>query len=115
MSIATLTKFATFLALGLSLAAAASHPVDAASAVEIDAEVDAALIRFYEKAPTAKDFAKKAKGVLIFPKVVKAGFGVGGEYGEGALRIWRQVNRLRQRRGRLGRPTGRRAVARLRS
>jgi lipid-binding SYLF domain-containing protein len=87
MSIATLTKFATFLALGLSLAAAASHPVDAASAVEIDAEVDAALIRFYEKAPTAKDFAKKAKGVLIFPKVVKAGFGVGGEYGEGALRI----------------------------
>jgi lipid-binding SYLF domain-containing protein len=86
MRIATLAKFATFLALGLSLAAAASQPVAAASAVEIDAEVDAALIRFYEEVPAARDFAKKARGVLIFPKVVKAGFGVGGEYGEGALR-----------------------------
>lgn len=87
MRIATLTKFATLLALGLSLAAAASQPVDAASAVEIDAEVDVALIRLYEEVPAAKDLAKKAKGVLILPKVVKAGFGVGGEYGEGALRI----------------------------
>ena len=87
MRIATLAKLATFLAVGLSLAAAAPQPVNAASAVEIDAEVDAALVRFYEEVPTAKDLAKKAKGVLIFPKVLKAGFGVGGEYGEGALRV----------------------------
>jgi hypothetical protein len=57
----TLTKFATFLAFGVSLAAAASQPVDAASALEINAEVDAALIRFYEEVPAAKDLAKKAK------------------------------------------------------
>jgi lipid-binding SYLF domain-containing protein len=87
MRITTFAKFATFLALGLSLAAAAPQPADAASAVEIDAEVDAALVRFYEEVPAAADLAKKAKGILIFPKVLKAGFGVGGEYGEGALRV----------------------------
>ena len=85
MRIVTLAKVATFLALGLSLAAAA--PVNAASAVEIDAEVDAALVRFYEQVPAAEDLANEAKGILIFPKVLKAGFGVGGEYGEGALRV----------------------------
>ena len=34
-----------------------------------------------------KDFLKSAKGVLVFPSVYKAGFVIGGEYGEGALRI----------------------------
>ena len=87
MRIVTVARFATSLALGLLLAAAALQPAAAASAVEIDAEVDAALVRFYEEVPAAKDLAKKAKGILIFPKVLKAGFGVGGEYGEGALRI----------------------------
>ena len=32
-------------------------------------------------------FLNKAKAVLIFPEVIKVGFGIGGEYGEGALRI----------------------------
>ncbi len=34
----------------------------------------------------AKDFAKKAKGILVFPSIVKGGFIIGGQYGEGALR-----------------------------
>ncbi len=33
------------------------------------------------------DVIDKAKGLLIFPGVFKAGIGIGGEYGEGALRI----------------------------
>ena len=86
MRSARFTRVATLLVFSLSLAAA-SEPATAASALEIDAEVDAALARFYEEVPVAKDLAQKAKGVLIFPKVVKAGFGVGGEYGEGALRV----------------------------
>ena len=86
MRMATVIKLATLLMLGLTLAAA-PQPVNAASAVEIDAEVDAALVRFYEEVPAAQDLAKKAKAILIFPKVIKAGFGVGGEYGEGALRV----------------------------
>lgn len=87
MRIATSARFALLLVLGLLLMPAAPQDAVAASAAEIDAEIDAALVRFYEEVPAAKDLAKKAQGILIFPKVIKAGFGVGGEYGEGALRI----------------------------
>ena len=59
----------------------------AASAVEIDAKADSVLKMFYEKVGPAKELSAKAKGILIFPDVIKAGFGIGGEYGEGALRI----------------------------
>ena len=59
----------------------------AASAKEIDSRTDAALKRFYAEVSGGKNFLKNAKGVLVFPKVIKAGFGIGGEYGEGALRI----------------------------
>ena len=63
------------------------HNAAAASAREIDIEVDAALQRFYNQVDTAKAFAQQAAGVLVFPSVIKAGFGLGGEYGEGALRM----------------------------
>lgn len=61
-------------------------PAHAASAAEIDQEVDRALAAF-QKIDGANAFLGIAKGVLVFPKVYKAGIGVGGEYGEGALRI----------------------------
>ena len=61
-------------------------PALAASAAEIDAEVDRALDAF-QKIDGAPAFLGIAKGVLVFPKVYKAGIGVGGEYGEGALRV----------------------------
>jgi lipid-binding SYLF domain-containing protein len=67
-----------------SLLANASH---AASAKEIDTSVNVALERFYKEVKGAKEFAQSAKGLLVFPRVIKAGFGIGGEYGEGALRI----------------------------
>lgn len=59
----------------------------AASKQEIDIEVGGALERFHKEVEGSEQFLKKAKGVLIFPEVVKAGIGIGGEYGEGALRI----------------------------
>jgi lipid-binding SYLF domain-containing protein len=49
--------------------------------------VDVALERFNTEVKGAKEFLKAAKGVLVFPSVYKAGFVIGGEYGEGALRI----------------------------
>jgi lipid-binding SYLF domain-containing protein len=58
----------------------------AASAGEIDQSVSAALEKLYAKYPTAKMLAQGAKGVLVFPSMVKGGFIVGGQYGEGALR-----------------------------
>lgn len=59
----------------------------AASATEIDIKVDAAIERFKSEVQGGAAFLKKAKGVLVFPEVIKAGFGIGGEIGEGALRI----------------------------
>lgn len=59
----------------------------AETAKEIDVGVDAALARFHKEVHGSNDLIKKSKGVLVFPTVYKAGFGVGGEYGEGALRI----------------------------
>jgi len=67
-----------------SFSVAASY---AGSAREIDTSADVALERFYEQVKGAKVFAKNAKGMLILPGVVKAGLGVAGEYGEGALRV----------------------------
>ena len=49
--------------------------------------VDVTLERFNEEVPGASNFIKKAKGILVFPSVIKVGIGIGGEYGEGALLI----------------------------
>ncbi|RUP11049.1 YSC84-related protein [Hyphomicrobium sp.] len=59
----------------------------AASAHEIDASVHETLDRFFYQVGGARELANKAVGILVFPSVVKAGFGVGGEYGEGALLV----------------------------
>jgi lipid-binding SYLF domain-containing protein len=60
---------------------------NASSKEEIDIEVSASLDKFKEEVLGAKKFMEKAEGVLVFPDVVKVGFGIGGEYGEGALLI----------------------------
>ncbi|MGB5994969.1 MAG: YSC84-related protein [Candidatus Deferrimicrobiaceae bacterium] len=59
----------------------------AATAREIDVSVNVALERFTKEIKGSKELLAIAKGVLVFPSVYKAGFMVGGEYGEGALRI----------------------------
>jgi len=61
-------------------------PVMGASAAELNREAAAALQTLYEREPSAKTLGAKAKGVLVFPSIIKAGFVVGGQYGEGALR-----------------------------
>ena len=74
-------------ALLIIMATIYGSSVYAASAQEIDIKVDAALELFDSEVQGGKTFLKKAKGVLVFPEVMKAGFGIGGEYGEGALKI----------------------------
>lgn len=59
--------------------------VNAASKEEIDANVEEALAKFAEESPAGKRMAERAVGMIVFPKVIKAGIGIGGEYGEGAL------------------------------
>jgi len=59
----------------------------AASKVEINAKVKATLTTFYSQVKSGKELARKAEAILVFPDVFKAGIGIGGEYGEGALLI----------------------------
>ena len=59
----------------------------AAAAEEIDASANVATRRFYKQVDGAEEFVRSAKGLLIMPGVKKAAFIIGGEYGEGALRI----------------------------
>jgi lipid-binding SYLF domain-containing protein len=52
-----------------------------------EADAKAALQKLYESAPVAKMVSEKAKAVLVFPSIVKAGFIVGAQYGEGVLLV----------------------------
>ena len=79
------------LVCGAGLVAACSTPGEgssdpAAKRREIDAGVDGALADLYAGTKGSRDLAAKAQGILVFPKVVSAGFIVGGSYGQGALR-----------------------------
>jgi lipid-binding SYLF domain-containing protein len=67
---------------------AAPSIAKADTAKEIDVSVDVALENFMKEVKGAKEFLQASKAVLVFPRVYKAGFfWLGGEYGEGALRI----------------------------
>lgn len=58
----------------------------AATATEIDRDVDTAIEKLYASTPAALELSKVAKGTLVFPDVIKAGLIIGGQYGTGALR-----------------------------
>lgn len=74
---------------GTSTPAAAQNSADSsnAKAAQFNAEVDQALAELRKQTPGSDRLLQQAKGVLVFPNVYKAGFGVGGELGKGALRV----------------------------
>ena len=78
----------TTLLLVLALAAGTfigPNYAAAATAAEINRDVKNALERLYGQSASAKAIGEEAKGVLVFPSIVKGGYLVGGQYGEGAL------------------------------
>jgi lipid-binding SYLF domain-containing protein len=60
---------------------------NAQKSVKIDQSVDAATKQLLAQSPAAAALAKTAKGILMFPSVKKAGFIVGGQSGDGSLRV----------------------------
>lgn len=81
-------RFKMLLVLMVAIAAVFTQTTaQAGTAAEIDKKVAAALENLYTGNPVARDLAKTAKGILVFPDVVKAGLVVGGQYGEGALLV----------------------------
>jgi lipid-binding SYLF domain-containing protein len=74
---------AFIVAIALSFGAATA--VQADSAKDIDRDSRNSLEKLYKTNDTALSISKKARAVLIFPKIVKAGLVFGGSYGEGSL------------------------------
>jgi lipid-binding SYLF domain-containing protein len=73
-------------AIGIALAAPASAADMARNtAAQLNSDAQKALNGLYARVPGAKAIGAQAKAVLVFPKVTKAGLGIGGQYGEGAL------------------------------
>ncbi len=62
-----------------------TNPASAATAAKINSDTKKALDILYAKSPKAKELGEKAKAVVVFPGIVKGGFLVGGQVGEGAL------------------------------
>ncbi|HVZ30240.1 MAG TPA: YSC84-related protein [Asticcacaulis sp.] len=58
---------------------------EAATQGAIEQHSQEALAKLYADNPTAKAIGAKAKAILVFPSIVKAGLGVGGSFGEGEL------------------------------
>jgi lipid-binding SYLF domain-containing protein len=82
-----ISTVAAIIVFVLVIAPHFSQGVQARSAKEIDVSVDVALNRFKNEVPGANEFLNNAKGVLIIPNVIRVGFVIGGEYGEGALLV----------------------------
>ena len=92
----TNTAATRFFALALAgatviLAVLGSQHAAAETADQIDGKVDLALEALYQKTPAAKKQAESAKGILVFPNIIKAGLMIGGQYGVGALRVGGQT------------------------
>jgi lipid-binding SYLF domain-containing protein len=77
-----ITKFAAALALATLVA-----PAWAKSAGEIDAAAEQTLKQLRETEPVSEKMIKEAKGILVFPQIVKGGFIVGGAGGDGVLLV----------------------------
>ncbi len=73
----------------LSLAVAGSAAAQSGkspAAAQIDRDVELAVKDLAARVPVTVELARHAKGVLVFPDIVKGGLIIGGQYGKGALR-----------------------------
>ena len=79
--------------MAIALAFSVAGPqAEAASKLELDTRVNTTLDRLYSRQQLAKSLGEKAVAILVFPQIIKAGIGVGGEVGEGALLVDGQPN-----------------------
>ena len=79
------TQLAGYLARMLLMVAAAAAPAAFAADAKLDADAKAGLESLYLSSPAAKALGAQAKAILVFPKILKAGFVIGAQAGDGAL------------------------------
>ena len=85
------TFLAFMVAAVASVSMAATSLASAATAEDLNRDSLQALQTLYKAEPVAKTLSKSAKGVLVFPNMIKAGLVFGGSYGEGVLLKGSQV------------------------
>jgi lipid-binding SYLF domain-containing protein len=71
--------------VGLAACSVVAVPAAQADPYETDAAVHSTLRKLFRQVHGSRELVARSAGVLVFPTVVKAGIGIGGEYGEGAL------------------------------
>lgn len=81
------TRRTLLTALPMMAAGSVSALAAAPSARTIDRNASQALTTLYATQPKARELAKRAKAILVFPRIIKAGLIIGGQGGDGALRI----------------------------
>ncbi|MCY1407944.1 hypothetical protein D3C76_150650 [compost metagenome] len=74
-----------FLAIAALTSASLMNNATAATAEDLNADSRQALQMLYKAHPFSETISQKAKAVLVFPKIIKAGLVFGGSYGEGVL------------------------------
>jgi lipid-binding SYLF domain-containing protein len=79
------TFFGLVFALTFAMAMTVANPALAASADDLDRDAMQSLDTLYKVHPVAETLSKSAKGILVFPDIIKAGLVFGGSYGEGVL------------------------------
>ena len=77
------SKFFSLLTITLPLIL--STGLSAKSIIEIDAAIESSLNRFTEEIQGAESYLEGARGILVIPRMWKAGVLLGFEFGEGAL------------------------------
>jgi len=83
----TITRRGLLLGAGALGLAACNNGIGSNGAAQIDARVDATERFLFAQYPGTQDLAARAAGVLYMPLMTEAGFGIGGAFGRGALRI----------------------------
>ena len=79
-----------FLVAFLAVTAVSLYPnksARAASGAAISADARVTLNQYFSRVVNGRELANKAEAILVFPSVVKAGIGIGGEYGEGVMHV----------------------------
>ena len=82
-----ITRYLMVTLTVLTIVVCSNMTLKAQKAAELDKKVDEATAKLMASSDAAKNLSKVAKGILMFPTVKKAGFMVGGQRGEGALRV----------------------------
>ncbi len=82
-----MTRYFTMMLTVMAIVICCNLNLQAQKAAELNKKVDEALAKLLAQSEAAKNLSKVAKGILVFPTVKKAGFMVGGQRGEGALRV----------------------------